>query len=148
MTNSNLTLHCGAFKANRDDLISVITPQATSTWVPIPHAEIVDAVMDSATKAGLTIKRELYGLSGKKDSIAYGARMFGVIDFLDGTSDYGYSVGFRNSHDKSMVAGICAGARIFVCANLALAGDFAEKRRHTPGNNFIRLVREAYNESM
>ena len=27
---------------------------------------------------------------------------------------------------------------------MALAGDFAEKRRHTPGNNFIRLVQEAF----
>jgi len=144
MTSSNLTLHCGAFKANRHDLISVITPEATSTWIPIPHLEIVDAVLESSTNAGLTIKREFYGLSGKKDSAVYGARMFGVIDFLDGTSDYGYSIGFRNSHDKSMVAGICAGARIFVCDNLTLTGDFAEKRRHTPGNNFIRLVREAF----
>ncbi len=144
MTSSNLTLHCGAFKATRDDLTSVITPRATSTWTPIPHTEIVDAVLESATNAGLTIKRELYGLYGKKDRAGYGARMFGVIDFLDGTSDYGYSVGFRNSHDKSMVAGICAGARVFVCDNLALAGDFAEKRRHTPGNNFIRLVQEAF----
>jgi hypothetical protein len=68
--------------------------------------------------------------------------MFGVIDFLDGTSDYGYSV-VSVTHDKSMVAGICAGARIFVCDNLALAGDFAGET-HTPGNNFIRLVREAF----
>jgi hypothetical protein len=44
MTNSNLALHCGAFKANRDDLLSVIMPEATSTWIPIPHLEIVDAV--------------------------------------------------------------------------------------------------------
>ncbi len=70
--------------------------------------------------------------------------MFGVINFENGTSDYGYSVGFRNSHDKSMVAGICAGARVFVCDNLALSGNFAEKRRHIPGNKFIRLIREAF----
>ena len=89
MTSSKLTLHCGALKATRDDLTSVTTPQATSTWAPIPHPEIIDAVLESATTAGLTIKRELYGLSGKKDGAGYGARMFGVIDFLDGTSDYG-----------------------------------------------------------
>ncbi len=89
MTSSNLTLHCGALKATRDDLTSVETPEATSTWAPIPHPEIVGAVLESATNAGLTIKRELYGLSGRRDSELYGARMFGVIDFLDGTSDYG-----------------------------------------------------------
>jgi hypothetical protein len=77
MTNSNLTLHCGAFKANRDDLISVITPEATSTWVPIPHTEIVDAVLESATNAGLTIKRELYGLSGKGFRRLWGADVWG-----------------------------------------------------------------------
>jgi len=77
MTNSNLALHCGAFKANRDDLISVITPEATLTWIPIPHLEIVDAVLESSTNAGLTIKRELYGLSGKKDSTVYGRGCLG-----------------------------------------------------------------------
>lgn len=144
MANSSLMLHCGAFGAARADLEAVITPSATSTWTPIPHPEIVDAVLASAHHVGLTVKREQYGLSGKKDSPVYGARMFGVIDFENGTEDYGYSVGFRNSHDKTMVAGICAGARIFVCDNLALSGDFAEKRRHIPGNNFIRLIREAF----
>lgn len=144
MTSSNLMLHCGAFGAARTDLEAVITPGATPTWTPIPHPEIVDAVIASADDVGLTVKRELYGLSGKKDSPVYGARMFGVIDFNNGTEDYGYSVGFRNSHDKTMVAGICAGTRIFVCDNLALSGDFAEKRRHIPGNNFIRLIREAF----
>ncbi len=144
MTTSNLLLHCGAFGAARTDLEAVITPVSTSTWTPIPHPEIVDAVIASASDVGLTVKRELYGLAGKKDSPVYGARMFGVIDFENGTEDYGYSVGFRNSHDKTMVAGICAGTRIFVCDNLALSGDFAEKRRHIPGNNFIRLIREAF----
>lgn len=123
---------------------TVATPEATSTWLPIPHTEIVDAVLESAADNGLIAKRELYGLSGRQNSPAHGARMFGVIDFVDGTSDYGYSVGFRNSHDKTLVAGICAGARIFVCDNLALSGDFAEKRKHIPGNNFIRLIREAF----
>jgi len=144
MSNSNLILHCGAFSATRADLETVITPEATSTWLPIPHIEIVDAVLESAAGAGLTVKRELYGLSGRQNSPVYGARMFGIVDFVDGTSDYGYSVGFRNSHDKTMVAGICAGARVFVCDNLALSGDFAEKRKHIPGNNFMRLIREAF----
>lgn len=144
MTTSNLMLHCGAFGAARTDLETVVTPEGTPTWTPIPHTEIVDAVLASASDVGLTVTRASYGLSGKKDSPVYGARMFGVIDFENGTSDYGYSVGFRNSHDKTMVAGICAGARVMVCDNLALSGDFAEKRRHIPGNNFIRLIREAF----
>lgn len=144
MTNSTLMLHCGAFGAARADLEAVITPEDTPTWAPIPHPEIVDAVIASASNVGLSVKREVYGLSGKQGSPVYGARMFGVIDFENGTSDYGYSVGFRNSHDKTMVAGICAGARVMVCDNLALSGDFAEKRRHIPGNNFIRLIREAF----
>lgn len=144
MGSSNLLLHCGAFSAARAELETIVTPPATTTWSPIPHTEIVDAITTSAEENGLIIKREQYGLSGKKGSPTYGARLFGVFDFESGTENYGYSVGFRNSHDKSMVAGICAGARIFVCDNLALTGEFAEKRRHIPGNNFIRLIKEAF----
>ena len=43
------------------------------------------------------------------------------------------AMGFRNSIDKSMPLGICAGVTVFVCDNLALSGDFIKFRKHTSG---------------
>ena len=45
----------------------------------------------------------------------------------------GLAVGFRNSYDKSMSAGFAIGGRVFVCDNLALAGELVVMRKHTGG---------------
>src|SRR5712692_4984985 len=37
---------------------------------------------------------------------------------------YGFSIGLRNSHDKSMRLAMTCGYRVFVCSNMAFAGDF------------------------
>lgn len=141
---STLRLEYDAFSAAKETVYSIATPEATDTWNPLPHASIIDAVLESACNSGLVVHREAYGLSGKPGTDKYGHRMFGVIDFSSGTDEYGFSIGIRNSHDKSMAAGICAGAKVFVCSNLIMSGDFSEKRKHTPGNNFLRLIKESF----
>ena len=35
-----------------------------------------------------------------------------------------FSIGLRNSHDKSMRLAMTCGYRVFVCSNMAFAGDF------------------------
>ena len=35
-----------------------------------------------------------------------------------------FSIGIRNSHDKSMRLGLTVGYRLFVCENMAFSGDF------------------------
>ena len=41
------------------------------------------------------------------------------------------SIGFRNSYNKSISAGFCAGSRVIVCSNLMFTGDIVRIRRHT-----------------
>lgn len=135
---SNLILHCGAFNASKDQVASIETPSPTETWKPVPHIEIVDLILEQAQSYGLVPRREQYGLN--KD----GSRLFGVIDFEKSTEDYGYSVGFRNSHDKTMAAGVCAGARVIVCDNLALAGNYSRVHKHTSNLNIQALIKDAF----
>jgi len=35
-----------------------------------------------------------------------------------------FSIGIRNSNDKSIRLGLTAGLRVFVCSNMAFSGDF------------------------
>ena len=60
-----------------------------------------------------------------------GKQLFGTVDFC--TSGYNnlISIGFRNSYDKSVSAGFCAGSRVLVCSNLMFTGDIVKLRRHT-----------------
>jgi hypothetical protein len=51
-------------------------------------------------------------------------KMFGVMDLNNEFSEGRYSIGLRNSNDKSMRLALTAGYRVFVCDNMAFSGDF------------------------
>lgn len=77
-----------AHEATRDDLYSVITPEPTDTWKPVPHHEVVNTLTDRAAARGLVVKSErfalldgtLYGANGVQTRLP-GARLFGSLDF-------------------------------------------------------------------
>jgi hypothetical protein len=51
-------------------------------------------------------------------------KMFGVLDLATEMQGCRFSIGLRNSHDKSMRLAMTCGYRVFVCSNMAFAGDF------------------------
>jgi hypothetical protein len=134
-----LILHCGATSATREEVDSIPTPNGTDTWTPIAHGEIADAVEQSLIGTGLAPKSVDYGLT--KD----GARLFGLYTLAGEHPDYALTVGFRNSHDKSFAASVCCGSRVFVCDNLAFAGEVTISSKHTKHlrSRLTRIVSEA-----
>lgn len=136
---SNLMLHKGAFASTIEEIQAVQVPNNTDTYEAIPHIDIIDMIMDCSDRNNLPVKSAQYGMT--KD----GNRMFGVINFDIGSVEgMSWSMGFRNSYDKSMAAGICAGQKVFVCDNMAFSGEFNVTRKHIPGNDFIVEVRESF----
>lgn len=134
-----LILHCGAKDATREEVDAVVTPEGTDTWTPIRHGEIADAVEASLVGTGLAPKSVNYGLT--KD----GLRLFGLYTLAGEHPDYALTVGFRNSHDKSFAASVCCGSRVFVCDNLAFAGEVTISSKHTRHlrSRLTRIVSEA-----
>jgi hypothetical protein len=53
-----------------------------------------------------------------------GMKMFGVLDLKTQMEGCRFSIGIRNSHDKSLRLGLTAGLRFFVCSQMAFIGDF------------------------
>ena len=53
-----------------------------------------------------------------------GMKMFGVLDLATEMQGCRFSIGLRNSHDKSMRLAMTCGYRVFVCSNMAFSGDF------------------------
>src|ERR1043165_362850 len=51
-------------------------------------------------------------------------KMFGVLDLDTGMHGCRFSIGIRNSHDKSIRLAFTVGYRVFVCENMAFSGDF------------------------
>lgn len=57
----------------RDEIALVPTPEATASWKPVPHSDVIDAVTEVVQAHNWQILEEQYGLA--RD----GQRMFGVM---------------------------------------------------------------------
>jgi hypothetical protein len=53
-----------------------------------------------------------------------GMKMFGALDLATEMQGCRFSIGLKNSHDKSMRLAMTCGYRVFVCSNMAFSGDF------------------------
>lgn len=120
-----LMLHAGASPVEYDALRQLPVPAPTDTHVPIAHSAVVDMVKYSLGFFGHDVVDESYGVTPD------GMRFFGVLSLRSEYGDYTDTVGLRNSHDKRFPIGISFGSRVFVCDNLAFAGDHVIKRKHT-----------------
>ena len=127
MKSCNLILHCGARSVPRDALGLVSTPDATPTWQPIPHDAYLASIEQVLPQHGLCVVGEAHALTHD------GGRYFGLLQVQNGHSnpDYSWVLGLRNSHDKTLPAGLVAGSSVFVCDNLAFSGEVEVSRKHT-----------------
>lgn len=121
---TGLIVHAGGKVVSRDEIDTVHTPDATHTWRPVPHADVVRMVEGAITGGGLKISDSSFALA------AGGNRMFGVITLAGGT-DYSTVIGVRNSHDRSFPVSFCLGSNVFVCDNLAFSSEVVVKTKHT-----------------
>jgi len=103
---------------DREALALVPTPLATDTHRPIPHHEIVTALVETLGFRHIGVVRDEYAVSPD------GMKMFGVLDLETEMHGCRFSIGVRNSHDKSMRLAMTCGYRVLVCSNMAFSGDF------------------------
>ena len=103
---------------DREALALVPTPLATDTHRPIPHHEIVTALVETLGFRHIGVVRDEYAVSPD------GMKMFGVLDLETEMHGCRFSIGIRNSHDKSMRLAMTCGYRVLVCSNMAFSGDF------------------------
>ena len=116
---STSTLIAGPMpKIGRTELAQISVPEATRTHRPVPHHEIVEALVETLSFRHIGVVNEEYAVSSD------GMKMFGVLDLETQMEDARFSIGIRNSHDKSLRLGLTAGIRVFVCSNMAFSGDF------------------------
>ena len=105
-------------KITRHELQLVPAPLGTATHRPLPHPEIVEALLETLNFRHIEVVRDEYAVS--RD----GMRMFGVLDLEYGITGVRFSIGIRNANDKSMRLSMCIGFRVLVCDNMSFHGDF------------------------
>ena len=113
-------------RADEDIIRAVPEPVQTRTWSPISHGRLLNAMQMVADSEGTEIVNRQYTLTKN------GNRLFGAWSIANGP-DQRYMIGFRNSLDKSMAVGMCAGMIIVVCSNMVFSGDYCAFRKHTTG---------------
>lgn len=118
MEQAQLLAHCGSSKITREELKLIPTPEASPTHQPIPHNQIVEALVEGLSFRHISAIREEYAVSSD------GMKMFGVLDLETTFDGCRFSVGLRNSNDKSMRLAVTVGYRVLVCDNMAFHGDF------------------------
>src|SRR5262245_1872671 len=109
--NSTLIVHCGGIRRTREDLTTLHTPSPTATWRPIPHAELVTALIEGLTEQGVTVTREAFCTLGRDD-----AKLLGTLDLqiagLD-SDELSMGLGFRAANDKSCSVQLVSACRVF-----------------------------------
>lgn len=137
-TNENgatLMAHCGTTKISRDELSQVQTPPSTKTHKPISHHRIVNTLEEALSFRHLKVVRDEYAVSND------GMRMFGIMDLDAELLDSRFSIGLRNSNDKSMSLAMTAGYRVTVCDNMMFSGDFNPlSRKHTTNFELVDAI--------
>ena len=102
MSNSTLVSHVDTNLVTRAQLANVATPDATDTFKPVPHIELVERLTAELSTRSISITKEQFAL--RHD----GSRLFGTMDLtLNGIEGACASLGFRTANDRSGRHGLC-----------------------------------------
>lgn len=135
MVQSQLIAHRGSSKIAREELKAIPTPTGSATYQPLPHFEIIGALVETLSFRQISVVREEYAVSSD------GMKMFGVLDLETTFDGCRFSVGVRNSNDKSMRLALTVGYRVMVCDNMAFHGDFTPVlAKHTKHLNLVDIL--------
>lgn len=116
--SSTLIASVGTDRINRDQLALMPTPVGTLTHRPIPHHQVVDALVETLGFRHIGVHNMEFAVDKT------GNKMFGLVELEHGFTGARFAIGIRNSHDKSMRLAMTVGYRVMVCSNMAFHGDF------------------------
>ena len=130
-------------RITREELVLVPTPPGTATHRPIPHAEVVNALVDTLGLRKIGVTAEEYAVS--KD----GMNLFGVMEIDQGMEGARFALGIRNSNSKQFRLAVTVGYKVFVCENLAFSGDFEPVlAKHTKNLSILNAMSVGVDEMM
>ena len=72
--DGQLVAHCGTNKLTREQLQFIPSPEATETYQPLAHHDIVQALLETLMFRHISVVRDEYAVSED------GMKMFGVMD--------------------------------------------------------------------
>lgn len=123
-------MHCGAEAIPFEHLPLLKTPEPTDTHLPIAHDKFFSFAQEQLDAQGYQISEDQHFINRE------GAQYFALMRLLhkDEEEDPNYSTmcALRNAHDKTFIASLAIGGKVFVCDNLSFSGDIVVGHKHTP----------------
>jgi hypothetical protein len=107
------------------ELRQVALPARTETYIPVPHGDFIDTVLEFADKKNYILRHDSYN-AAKNGNV-----MSGVFAFRGDDPLMDMQVGIVNSYDKSKTAIIGIGSQVIICQNGLVSADFTLRRKHT-----------------
>jgi hypothetical protein len=107
MSQSQAVLLSHNGRLAREELALVPTPPGTATHRPIPHHQVIDALVETLGLRHIAPVRQEYAVS--KD----GMKMFGIMELETTFQGCRFAIGIRNAHDKSMRLAMTVGYRLW-----------------------------------
>src|SRR6266404_9283604 len=117
MSGTSTFISCTG-KITRAELANLPTPPATATHIPIPHAAVVETLVETLSHRHIGVVDKEFAVSS--DTM----EMFGVLDLETSFEGCRFAIGIRNANNKRFRLACTVGLRVFVCQNLAFQGDY------------------------
>jgi len=107
--------------------------QATDTWKPLPHGQVLDLIEVALNESGLEIARDDSGSARKRFTLVdKGAKMYATLPLTSRIDDESrLMIGIANSYNKTLAARIGFGSEVFVCTNGAFFAEKVIGKKHT-----------------
>ena len=132
-----------AVEVSRQGLSLIETPERTSSFYPVAHAELVDLIENRLASHGMVIQKERYAVQSN------GMKLYGVMILKHQTrEDFSFSIGIKTSNDKSLAAQLIAGTNIFVCENGMFSGMPITWRKHTGDLDIASEITDGVNRAV
>jgi len=137
-------------KVTREMLSAVPLPVRTRSYSPVPHTRFIDMVREKVEETGLKVDTSNKEVKNGENLgwARNGDQLFGTLDLLGQdhlNNQVKLVLGFRNSYDKSLSAGVCFGSKVIVCSNLCFTG-YADEGLGIVGKISHRHTRFVYRE--
>jgi hypothetical protein len=117
MSETSTLISCNG-KITRAELNELPTPPATATHVPIPHAAVVETLVQTLSHRRIGVVGEEFAVSSD------GMEMLGVLDLETSFDGCRFAIVIRNANNTRFRLACTVGLRVFVCHNLAFRGDY------------------------
>lgn len=109
---------------DRNQVISIQTPQETNTYQPVSYLSLINGADIVSRQYQFILQKEEF------QTDVHGGKIKMKFFYDDGISDKGFQLSVLTSHDKSLSVRAAGGVYSYICWNLNMIGEVQLLHRH------------------